>query len=223
MQNYRSIKVNKGVINRLMLYCMIVWYLLPLDTFKMGTLPVVCMFLIWCVTCNIGRLLNSVSILAPFFVWYLYGLAIYAFGSFYGVEPLYYFTMTLLFAIPSVMYHYYKTENNWKLFKNIRWLTYIVLLIAAINTIRVLITYPMAAKILAMSGIQSEGKEYYIALGCGGYNYVYSIVISFTAILFSRKPTTIWSTLLKVSVLVGSAIAVILSQYTLALLLIRAC
>lgn len=218
------LRINNRVINKLALYGIILWYLLPIITNRLGTLSVVVMYFVWAITCNMRILRNAVNGFISFLLWYAYMLIIFIIGLYSGVNCIYFFTMTMIFALPCVLFRYevqYEEEYEESQFADkIRHLIIICFLVAAVNTIVVLLSYPMAAKIMAMGDSVAAEKAKYEALGCGGYNYIYSFMMACVALLLKRQNDTVkWKILTIVAVLLN-AYVVVKSQYTIALLLI---
>ena len=142
-----------------------------------------------------------------------------ALGLYDGVTPLYFFSMTLLFALPSVIFCYYYEVGFALNTITIRRMIVLFYLIAGINTLFVLNEYPMAAKVLAMADSVADEKQYYESLGCGGYNFIYSFVFLFLPLILSLKTDTYFWKTITIITIVCNVIVLYKSQYTIASLL----
>lgn len=216
------IEINRQGINRLLLFLIIIWYLLPIASNRIGTVGLIVIFAIWCLSCNTNVLLSCICYkpFGWFLLWYGYMLLLLLFGAYKESNSLYFFTMTFIFALPVIVYKYYAIEYDFGLKITIQKLSILIFLVTAINTLIVLQQYPMAAKIMAMSGAQEAEKQIYASMGCGGYNYIYSLAVGLMPVLFSKiKLSGFWK-VIRLAMLVLSLIVMFMSQYTLALLLI---
>lgn len=207
-------------INSLLLLAIMAWYIVPIVSFKLGTLGLIAMVFLWTVTCNLNRILESAKYLAFFGLWYGYMLLMWLLGLYSegGMPAIYFFTMTAITVFPLIIFEYYSSENklNTVLIKRA---AVIMFLISAITTLYVLTTYPVAAKILAMSGSYvEEEKNFYLEKGCGGYGFIYSSVLLAVPLMFSKEKSKVWK-FVNVFTVILCLYTTLLSQYTLALLI----
>lgn len=208
-------KINVGI-----LFAIVAWYILPIVSYKFGTIGLIILAFLWILTSSFDKFVKSFRCLACFIAWYLYMIFMFVLGAFNasGVSPLYFFTMTAVTVFPALLYSYYQRAKilDAKLIKK---LACVLFLISAINTILVLSAYPTAAKVLAMSGTELESeKNLYYSMGCGGYGFIYSIVLIVVPLLFSKNESRMWNVLSIITVML-CIYTMILSQYTLAFLI----
>ena len=214
-----SNRFNK-TINITCLYFILAWYLVPILTSRLGTIMVVFLYILWFASSNLTSLRRSLTRMTSFFLWYFYMLFLLFVGLYDGVAPIYFFTMTLLFALPAVLYSYYTSAEDLINISTVKHAVVLFFLIGGLNTIYVLAAYPMAAKILAMGDSVATLKARYEAMGCGGYNYVYSFALLLLPMLLSiRNEARIWK-FFTATTMVINVIVLLMSQYIIAVILV---
>lgn len=146
----------------------------------------------------------------------LYGLSTYLFNTDNIIMWGYRFCLSIL---PVVMGGYIVKERKNSL-DFMGWLTLLLLTITSLTTISGLLTYPDASRILAtIADSQDEISVKYSWLNIGGYDFIYTVVLLYPLIILAWKKKKI-PLVVAVALTVGVYALVILSQYTIALLLI---
>lgn len=98
--------------------------------------------------------------------------------------------------------------------------SWLMLLITLPITIRTLGKYPDAARVLASNTFTHYGYEYYRSLGTGGFDYIYSLVMLFPALIVAVRMTKGVLRVLSLLVVIGVVMAVMMSGYTTAIILL---
>ena len=149
----------------------------------------------------------------------LFFLMVYGTVSFLSGE--YVLLYNFVFALPIYLFcaKYLEIEDDIcnKLFV---WITSISVLITMALTIWTLVRYPGAARVLASNSFANYGRDLYRKMGCGGFDFIYSLVILVPVGLAACVKLKRFYKIIVAIATAGCIITILLSGYTTAILLL---
>lgn len=214
-------RISKFNVNIVLLMAIIAWYIVPTVSDRLGTIGLLGVTFLWVMTSNLSLFIHSLRAMSFFFLWYFYMLLMLAFGLYNssGVTPIYFFTMTVVTVFPAALLNYYMQPGNSVNYLWIKRYICVLYLYVAVRTVSVLLIYPTAAKILAMGDAVAEEKNLFTSMGCGGYGFIYSLVLIIVPMLFSNEKSNFWR-IVDIAAAIICLATMILSQYALALIIV---